>query len=92
MRPKKFETVCVNNYTPFPATSFPKYLSPRPFDKKTTLRKIRYAVFGSLAVQFSARKERGEEGREDVGANATTKNVLTLERERERDGGPIWIP
>lgn len=43
-------------------------------------------------MQFSARKERGEEGREDVGANATTKNVLTLERERERDGGPIWIP
>lgn len=29
---RKFETV--NNYTTLPATSFPKYLSPRPFDKK----------------------------------------------------------
>lgn len=29
---RKFETV--NNYTTLSATSFPKYLSPRPFDKK----------------------------------------------------------
>lgn len=36
-------------------------------------------------MQFSARKERGGEGREDVGANATTKNVLALKRERERE-------
>lgn len=70
------------------------YNSPRHFlcqipfsatvrQKKMTLRKIRYAVFGSLAVQFSGRAGRGEgRGRS---ANATTKNVRAMKRERERE-------
>lgn len=72
----------MNNYTPLPATSFPKYLSPRP--KKTTLRKIRYAVFGSLAVQFSG-EERGGEGRGRRRERDNEKRASVEERERERE-------